>query len=153
MEQSLKDLCEPHLWAIAIVLLVLLLLGPLLYGAGVLLKPLIGKAINAGLKRLSGESVEVNINPGITGGPMPGPNSPIACDECGFYKKCLMHERRVSESKANKEAIAKVDKRIDTLWTAHEQLQRDMISGFDHLRDKIGDSQGILLTAIKEIGK
>src|SRR5208282_88284 len=128
MEEYLKEICAPHFWPIVITIAVLFLI----MASGVGIGPLLKKLVNAGLKRLSGESVEVNINPGITGGPMPGPNSPIACDECGFYKKCLMHERRVSESKANKEAIAKVDKRIDTLWTAHEQLQRDMISGFDH---------------------
>src|SRR5208337_1273424 len=110
MEEYFKELCAPHFWPIVITIAVMLLL----MGSGVALRPLLKQLINAGLKRLSGESVEVNINPGITGGPMA--ESSTVCEGCDLYKKCPMREAEKQRSLTNQKDIEKVDKRVDTLW-------------------------------------
>lgn len=58
MGEALKELCAPHFWAIILTAAVLILF----FGAGVALRPLIRKLLDALIKRLSGEHVEVNIS-------------------------------------------------------------------------------------------
>ena len=164
MEQSLKDLCEPHLWAIAIVLLVLILMGPLLYGAGVLLKPLIGKAINAGLKRLSGESTEVNVNLGNAGTQEMSRHSDemgeimakdkqscIGCPGLIDPTKCPMHE-------AERERSLRNEKSIKELWDHFGNLQNELKKEIGEIKElaaannaTIIANQKALMDAIKGI--
>ena len=87
MTDFFKDLCAPHFWAITLTIVMVLLI----LGTGAALRPLIKKALDALIKRLSGEHVEVNINAG-QGEAMPGKKA--ECVACGLLvdpTKCPLH--------------------------------------------------------------
>ena len=67
MTDFFKDLCAPHFWAICLTIVVMLLL----IGAGVALRPLLRKLLDALIKRISGEHVVVENIIGETGGDVP----------------------------------------------------------------------------------
>ena len=64
MTDFFKDLCAPHFWAIILTIMVMLLL----IGAGVALRPVLRKLLDAIIKRVSGEHVVVENIIGETGG-------------------------------------------------------------------------------------
>jgi len=66
LEQYLKDICAPHFWPIVITIGAMLIL----MGNGVAIRPLLKKLFDAVIKRMSGESVEVVVNPSPSPNPM-----------------------------------------------------------------------------------
>ncbi len=109
----MMQLVEPHLWAIAIVLLVLLLLGPLFYGAGIALKPQIRKLLDAVFKRITGMQTELNLKIGETGEEMK--RSPeqttVVCDP----EKCVGFVEIKQQQKRNVADIQTFNLKIDHL--------------------------------------
>ncbi len=155
MEEYLKDICAPHFWPIVITIGAMFIL----MGSGVAIRPLLKKLFDAVIKRVSGESVEVVVNPGGTGGEMAQQN-PTICEGCNLYKKCRMHGTRESESKANKEKIEYVNHRVDILWAAHEELAKEMRGSFLRVQETMASSertilanQSLILAAVKGGGK
>jgi len=135
MEEYLKEICAPHFWPIVITIAVLFLI----MASGVGIGPLLKKLVNAGLKRLSGESTEVNVNLGVAGTQemsrhssemgdimVRGKNS--MCADCpGLVDpgKCPLHEREVAGRQANEKAIKEIKEEMIRIWQHHEKLKED----------------------------
>ena len=136
MEEYLKEICAPHFWPIVITIAVLFLI----MASGVGIGPLLKKLVNAGLKRLSGESTEVNVNLGVAGTQemsrhssemgdimVRGKNS--MCADCpGLVDpgKCPLHEREVAGRQANEKAIKEIKEEMIRIWQHHEELKKDL---------------------------
>src|SRR5208337_389064 len=126
MEEYFKELCAPHFWPIVITIAVMLLL----MGSGVALRPLLKQLINAGLKRLSGESTEVNVNLGTTetGEIMAHDKAAAMCAGCPGMTdpaKCPLHEAEVRGRIANENAIKEIKEEMIRIWQHHEKLKED----------------------------
>lgn len=135
MTDFFKDLCAPHFWAIVITIVTMLLL----VGAGVALRPALRKLLDALIKRLSGEHVEVNINAG-QGEAMPGKKA--ECVACGLLvdpTKCPLHVSEHYRSLRNEEDIK-------NLWQHFEDLSKEMRAGFVGVQATITSSQATILT-------
>jgi len=125
MPEALKDLCEPHFWAILITAAVMVLL----FAAGVGLKPL----INLIIKWLSKAETEVNIN-------IPG--SVASQEEMERHSTKMGEIMADSKNDAfklslqyNEKEFARLDKRVDQLWEHHETLEKELLAKIEKLGD------------------
>ena len=134
MEEYLKQICAPHFWPIVTTIVVMLLF----LGAGVALRPLLRKFLDAGIKRLSGEHVEVNIQAG-QGDEMPGKK--VECSACGLLvnpANCPLHADEHSRSLRNETQILE-------LWKHYEELSKEMRTGFASVQTTLSSSQTSIL--------
>ena len=135
MADFIKELCAPHFWAILLTIGLMLLL----LGAGVAIRPLLKKLLDAGINRLSGGRVEVNVIG--EGGEVSGKQKEM-CKTCGIVtdipKNCPFHEAEHERSKRNEEEINK-------LWQNQSAIRTEIMTKLDAIEK--GNRQIILALA------